>query len=103
VGHEGSTKRQLAGYGPEGSDMRCADTVRKGRSLVSPTDRNEVRMMFVMFSSVARPWYWVYLGGGGYVMFRKHVLNVVSFEYGKGRDKAKSQVTLVEGAAIGVE
>lgn len=36
-------------------------------------------------------------------MFRKHVLNVVSFEYGKGRDKAKSQVTLVDGADIGVE
>jgi hypothetical protein len=83
--------------------MRCADAVREGRSLVSLTDRNEVRMMFLMFSSVARPWYWVYLGGGGYVMFRKHVLNVVSFEYGKGRDKAKSQVTLVDGTGIGVE
>lgn len=51
--------------------MRCADTVREGRSLVSLTDRNEVRMMFLTFSIVTRPRYWVYMGGGGYVMFRE--------------------------------
>lgn len=84
------TKKPLSGYGTEGSDMRCAGTVREGRSLVSLTDRNEVRMKSLMFSSATRPRYWVYMGGGGYVMFRKHVLNVVSFEYGKGRDEAKS-------------
>lgn len=69
--------------------MRCSQTVREGRSLVSLTDRNEVRMMFLMFSRVTRHWYWVYIGGGGYVMFRSHVPNAVGFVFSKGRDGAK--------------
>lgn len=80
--------------------MRCSDTVREGRSLVSLTDWNEVRMMFLTFFDVMRVWYWVYTGGGGYVMFRKHVPNVVGFAFNQGRDKAKSQVTFGVGVAV---
>lgn len=32
--------------------------------------------------------------------FGKHVLNVVSFAFSRGRDEAKSQVNLVVGAGI---
>lgn len=71
--------------------MRCSDTVREGRSLVSPTDGNDVRMMFLMLFSLTRPWYWVYMGGGGYVMFRKHVLNVVGFVLARDETRPRAK------------
>ncbi|KFY46106.1 hypothetical protein V494_00622 [Pseudogymnoascus sp. VKM F-4513 (FW-928)] len=86
----GWTKRQLAGYGSEGSDMRCADTVARGAipGFSHGPERGSHDVFDVFYCNAAQV-LGVYGLVAGMSCFGSMVPNVVGFEYGKGRDEAK--------------